>query len=142
MSGSLRILICDDSKLIRSLLTKMLACDPEIQVVGEAADGHECLQAIRDLHPDLVLLDMVMPVLDGLGTLREARELGLHTEFVVVSESAGNSEQRTQAALDAGAAAVVVRPHALLAMEQIQAHLIERIHQVRDRHERLAAVAH
>src|SRR5688572_23063392 len=123
---SLRVVVCDDSKLIRSLLVKMLSTDPTLEVVGEAENGHECLERVRDLHPDVVLLDVVMPVMNGLQCLREAQERGLKTNFLVVSEYGADDEARTQALLSAGAIGVLVRPRGLLAIDSIQPKLIER----------------
>ncbi|GAA3199813.1 response regulator [Dactylosporangium siamense] len=64
-----KVLIVDDHEVVRQGLRFMLTQEPGFQVVGEAADGQEALEAIRRLAPDVVLLDLVMPGLDGLGVL-------------------------------------------------------------------------
>lgn len=124
-----RILVCDDSNLIRKLMVRMLEQEPGLKVVGEAADGHECLTRILDLKPDLVLLDLEMPAMDGVECILEARRMGLTTPFLVVSEFAANGEARTQAALAAGAEGFLVRPRAVMQMESIQAELARRVRQ-------------
>lgn len=126
-------MVCDDSKLVRALLVKMLSSDPTIQVVGEAENGYECLELVKSVAPDVVLLDVVMPVLNGLQVLREAQERGLTTQFLVVSEYGSNDEARNQALLAAGAIGVLVRPHAILQIDSMLPHLLERLHQIRDR---------
>jgi DNA-binding NarL/FixJ family response regulator len=72
----IRILLVDDHSVVRQGLRMFLALDPELEVVGEAADGAEALKAARRLQPDVVLMDLLMPVMDGItaiGALR--REL-------------------------------------------------------------------
>src|SRR5271170_1854363 len=71
-----RILIVDDSAVMRSLLRSVVSADAGLEVAGTAADGASALSSLGMLRPDLVLLDVEMPVMDGLATLRELRERG------------------------------------------------------------------
>lgn len=72
MSGSaIRVLVVDDQSLVRVGLTTLLASEPGIEVVGEAADGRAGLAAIRALRPDVVLCDIRMPIRDGLALLAD-----------------------------------------------------------------------
>lgn len=135
-----RILVCDDSTLVRKLMIRMLESEPHVRVIGEAADGHECLLRILDLKPDLVLLDLEMPAMDGVACIEEARRMGLDTPFLVISEFA-TSEARMQAALTAGAEGFLVRPHAVLQVDQIQPDLSRRLAQFRDHHPAMRAAA-
>jgi two-component system, NarL family, response regulator LiaR len=63
---SVRILIVDDHSVVRQGLKMFLALDPELEVVGEAANGAEALKMVEKLHPDVVLMDLLMPVMDGI----------------------------------------------------------------------------
>lgn len=63
------VLLVDDDPMVRTGLRMIIAADPDLRVVGEAADGAEALSRIAELTPDVVLLDIRMPVLDGLGVL-------------------------------------------------------------------------
>ncbi|MBW5484414.1 response regulator [Streptomyces bambusae] len=98
----IRVLIADDQPLVRRGLTLIMAPDPYIDVVGEAADGTQALALARQLHPDVVVMDIRMPVLDGVEataelsrTLPGCRVLALSTfdmdEYVVAALRAGAS---------------------------------------------------
>jgi two-component system LytT family response regulator len=67
--GCIRTLIVDDESLARERLRDILQCDPEIEIVGECSNGSDAIAAIRDLHPDLVFLDVEMPGSDGFGVV-------------------------------------------------------------------------
>lgn len=69
--GRLRVLIVDDEPLARERLRSLLANDPEVQIAGECGDGRSAVDAVRDLNPDLVLLDVQMPELDGFEVVAE-----------------------------------------------------------------------
>jgi DNA-binding NarL/FixJ family response regulator len=76
MTGTVRVLVVDDHPVVRSGLAGMLAVEDDIEVVGEAADGAAAVAAAHDLRPDLVLMDLRMPVLDGAAaTARIVAEL-------------------------------------------------------------------
>lgn len=67
----IRVLIADDDDLMRAGLAELLAADPEIEIVGEASTGREAIQRARRLAPDIVLMDVRMPDLDGIAATRE-----------------------------------------------------------------------
>ncbi|HSM51131.1 MAG TPA: response regulator, partial [Thermoanaerobaculia bacterium] len=65
----LSVLVVDDSASVRAVLRRFLARDPELRVIGEAADGEAAVEAALRLRPDVLLLDLAMPKLDGFGVL-------------------------------------------------------------------------
>src|SRR3990170_893941 len=73
MSGPIRLVIADDHPVVRDGLRAMLDTQPDIDVVGEAATGAEALSLARSLRPDLVLMDLQMPELDGASATRRIR---------------------------------------------------------------------
>ena len=87
----LDVLVVDDRAESRRLLRFVLETDSRFRVVGEAGDGHEGIEAAADLHPDLILLDLVMPRLGGLAALPRLREVAPSAKVVVVSSSEDES---------------------------------------------------
>lgn len=70
MANTIRILICDDHSVVREGLRALIATEPDMEVVGEAVDGEAAVIAYRELQPDIALLDMVMPQMDGVRAIR------------------------------------------------------------------------
>jgi len=83
--GKVRVLIADDHRVVREGLRMFLSLDPEIEIIGEAADGEEAVQLARALHPDVVLMDLVMPVMDGVTATRQIRAEMQDVEVIAVT---------------------------------------------------------
>jgi DNA-binding NarL/FixJ family response regulator len=81
----IRVLIVDDVEQVRSDLRFLLQVSGEVQVVGEAGDGRQALQQAQLLHPDVVLMDLEMPVLNGLQATSEIKQQGLANRVVILS---------------------------------------------------------
>jgi two-component system chemotaxis response regulator CheB len=104
------ILIVDDSVVMRSLLRSVVCAEASLNVVGSAADGASALRAIETLRPDLVLLDVEMPVMDGLATLRELRKRGHKMPVIMCSSLTRRGATVTIEALASGASDYVAKP--------------------------------
>jgi two-component system chemotaxis response regulator CheB len=105
-----RILIVDDSAVIRSLLRTVICADRSLEVVGTASDGVAALQAIESVRPDLILLDVEMPNMDGLATLRALRARSYRMPIVMVSSVTQRGARVTIEALASGASDYVTKP--------------------------------
>ncbi len=101
-SARISVLIADDHPVVRQGLQVLLSVQDDIEVVGEAADGRQALAMTADLGPDVILLDLKLPVMDGVAVLRELRDAGLRTRALVLT-SAADRELVAQA-VRAGAA--------------------------------------
>lgn len=109
----IRALIVDDSALIRKLLSDILSQDPNLRVIGTAFNGKNGLEKIKKLRPDVVLLDNVMPVLDGLKTLvRIMKECP--TPVVMISALGEKAGEITLTAFEYGAVDVIQKPEGIL----------------------------
>jgi two-component system, chemotaxis family, protein-glutamate methylesterase/glutaminase len=107
---TLRTLVADDSVLFRRALADGLAALPGVEVVGTASNGRLALQKLRELHPDLLTLDMEMPELDGLGVLDAIKASGETTAVMVVSALTRKGGQLTLKALEKGAFDFITKP--------------------------------
>src|SRR5215210_297301 len=106
----IRVLVAEDSVTARELLVQILAAEPEIQVVGEARDGVEAVALTAKLRPDLVLMDIQMPRMDGLAA---TKEIMIATPTAIVLVTGSTKAREVQASLDTlrvGALEVLVKP--------------------------------
>ena len=103
MSAPISIYLCDDVPELRALLRFGLEEDPGLKVVGEAGTALEAIEGVRSLRPDVLLLDLSMPGMDGLEAIPLVREAAPETVIVVFSGFA--ADRMRQPALDLGAAA-------------------------------------
>ena len=106
----IRVLVVDDSAITRTLISRFLDRDPEIEVVGRAADGLEAIEAVAALRPDIVTLDIVMPKLDGLEVVTCLRERGNDVPIVMLSALTAPGAAATLDALARGATDFLPKP--------------------------------
>lgn len=74
MREQIRVLVADDHTIVRSGVRLLLEAEPDIEVVGEALDGNEVIMMAETLHPDVILMDIAMPIMDGLEATRQIKE--------------------------------------------------------------------
>jgi len=106
----IRVLIVDDSNTIRMILKELLNNDPEIEVVGEAVDGQVAIDMTRHLKPDLITMDVAMPVMDGLAATRAIMEENPTPIIVVTAKSNFQEMNVAFEAMEAGALDVLGKP--------------------------------
>ncbi len=99
--GAIRVVLADDHALVREGTAELLERAGGIAVVGQAADGHEALRLVEALRPDVLVVDLAMPGLDGLETTRRVRQIAPST--AVLALTAHDEEPYVMAMLEAGA---------------------------------------
>jgi DNA-binding NarL/FixJ family response regulator len=121
---TIRILLVDDHPIVRQGLRTLLEGRQGWEVVGEASDGFEALDKADSLQPDVVVLDVTMPRMNGLEACRQIRQRGSALEILFVTQH--DSPQMMREALDAGARGYVVKSNAardlLEAVEAVSQH--------------------
>src|SRR5258705_8576905 len=90
--GTIRVLIADDHPIVRDGLAKLLSLEEDVIVVGEASDGCEVLDKVQELDPDVLLLDLRMPNLDGLSALQALQQTNKRTRVIILTASEDKNE--------------------------------------------------
>jgi len=110
MSDHIRVFIADDSAVVRRIVTDTLRKAPDIEIVGSARNGQQALELIEVKKPDVVVLDIEMPVMDGLTALRELRKTDRRTPVIMFSSLTTRGGVATLDALSFGASDYVTKP--------------------------------
>lgn len=112
--NDIRVVVADDNGITRDMIIDFLSGDDDISVVGSASDGELAVSVIKDTHPDIVLLDLVMPKLDGIGVMEKIAACedygGKKPEYIVIS--AAGSEEIIGEAIRTGASYFILKPFA------------------------------
>lgn len=107
MAGQIRVLLVDDHAVVRSGLGAVLMASDELELVGEAGNGEEAVRACQRLRPDVVLMDIMMPVMDGVAATRE-----IHTrcpETKIIALTSFKEREYVEGALKAGALSYLLK---------------------------------
>jgi len=116
------IVIAEDHTILREGLKVLLSSNPNFEIIGEAKDGYEALQRVSDLNPDLILIDLSMPRMNGIETIKEIKKMS-NTKILVLTVH--RAEEYVLAALEAGADGYILkdatREELLLAINSVLA---------------------
>ena len=107
MKAKIKVLIADDHPLMRHGLATLLGADPGLQIVGEAKNGADAVDKAGELKPDVIVMDLSMPVMDGVEATRRIREANLDTKVLILT-TYGTSADIAHA-IDAGASGALVK---------------------------------
>ncbi len=113
MNGNISVLLADDSVEFTRMVKEHLDGQEGITVSGVAHDGREAFELTKEIKPDVVLLDMIMPYMDGLGVLKKIKNTNLEKEPVCMMLSGVGQEKATQKAVDLGAQYFMLKPFEL-----------------------------
>ena len=101
MKAKHRIIIAEDHTILREGLRSLLSSDPDLEIVGEAQDGQEAIRCVEKLRPNLVLMDLSMPRMNGLDAIKEIKKRSTDTKILVLTVH--KNEEYIVATLQAGA---------------------------------------
>ncbi|MCC5638544.1 chemotaxis response regulator protein-glutamate methylesterase [Nostoc sp. CHAB 5844] len=119
----IRVLVVDDAVVVRSRVSKILSSDPQLEVVGVAANGRIALAKIPQVNPDVVILDVEMPEMNGLETLAALRPIYPHLPVIMFSTSTHAGASATLEALSLGASDYATKPSNLGSVEAANQHI-------------------
>ncbi|MDZ7962115.1 MAG: chemotaxis response regulator protein-glutamate methylesterase [Aulosira sp. DedQUE10] len=123
----IRVLVVDDAVVVRSRVSKILSSDPELEVVGVAANGRIALAKIPHVNPDVIILDIEMPEMNGLETLTAIRQIYPHLPVIMFSTSTRLGATATLEALSLGASDYATKPSNLGSVEATNQHIREEL---------------
>jgi DNA-binding NarL/FixJ family response regulator len=115
--GAVRILIADDHRLFAESLMTVLGEDDRVEVIGIAANGQEAVELALELQPDVILMDLRMPVLDGFEATRRLRDAGSNAQILILTGT--DEEIGSEEAVKAGASAYLRKEHSLAALKEV-----------------------
>jgi DNA-binding NarL/FixJ family response regulator len=115
--GAVRILIADDHRLFAESLMAMLGEDERVDVVGIAKDGQEAIELAVEFQPDVILMDLKMPVIDGFEATRRIREAGLDTQILILTGT--DQEIGSEDAAAAGASGYLRKESSVAELKEV-----------------------
>lgn len=124
------VLIVDDSALMRNLIGRIVENEPDLRLAGKAMNGAFALAKLAKLDPDIIILDLEMPEMNGIEFLRERKKRGIDVPVVILSSLAGRSAEITMEALGLGASDFIMKPSGSVSedIHSVGGNLIEMIH--------------
>jgi DNA-binding NarL/FixJ family response regulator len=123
MKKPFSIVIAEDHTILREGLKSLLASQPDLKIVGEAGDGLEAIRCVRDLRPDMILLDLSMPRMTGLDAIKEIKRINPDIKIIVLTVH--SSEEYILATLQAGADGYVLKEAHSAELQTAIRHVLE-----------------
>lgn len=123
-----KVLVVDDSAFMRKVITDMLNSHPELEVIGVARNGKDALDKLTTLHPDVITLDVEMPIMDGIEALKKIMEIR-PTPVVMLSSTTEKGAENTVLAMSSGAIDFVAKPGGAISLnlDLVKEEIIEKV---------------
>ena len=132
MVKKLKVIDVDDSALMRKIISDMINSNNDMEVVATARNGQELMNKLESYVPDVITLDVEMPVMDGITTLKKLKEKKNHPKVIMVSSLTGEDSKITLECLDLGAFDFIMKPSGSISLdiEKIKEELVRKIRSV------------
>lgn len=132
MVKKLKVIVVDDSALMRKIISDMINSENDMEVVATARNGRDLLNKLESFDPDVITLDVEMPVMDGITTLKKLKEKKNDTKVIMVSSLTGEDSKITLECLDLGAFDFIMKPSGSISLdiEKIKEELVRKIRSV------------
>ena len=131
MNTEIRVMICDDSAIMRRLIKTALQLEKSLEVVCEASHGRDAVEQLRDARPDIVIMDIEMPVMDGVEAVREIRKIDADLPVIMFSSLTSRGAEASLDAIAAGATDFATKPtgagHIQQALESLRRDLVPKL---------------
>ena len=123
-----RVLLCDDSSVVRRLIKTAIKSVNEVEIIGEANNGHDGIEKTCELKPDVIIMDVEMPIMDGIDAVRILRRKGIKTPVIMFSSLTSRGAEATLDAMEAGANDIATKPtksgHVSHALDHVRNELV------------------
>lgn len=117
MSEKIKVLVVDDSAVMRKLLSEIISSDPDLEIISTAINGKFALQKLSTLKPDIITLDIEMPEMNGLDFLREKNKMKDETPVIIISSLTSEGSKITMEALELGAKDYIHKPSGSISLD-------------------------
>ena len=127
--GEIEVLVCDDSALMRNLISRVVNSAEGMKTIGTAMNGKFLLQKLQNLNPDIILLDIEMPEMNGIEFLKERKKLGIKIPVIILSSIATKGAAVTMQCLELGASDFITKPGGSISsnIDTVASTIIEKI---------------
>lgn len=128
--NKIKVIAVDDSALMRKIISDMINSEPDMEVVMTARNGQDLLEKLGKCNPDVITLDVEMPKMDGIATLKELKSRKYHIPIIMLSSISKRGTRLTMECLETGAFDFISKPSGAISLdlEKIKCELIEKIH--------------
>ena len=129
MVKKLKVIVVDDSALMRKIISDMINSNNDMEVVATARNGQELMNKLESYVPDVITLDVEMPVMDGITTLKKLKEKKNQPKVIMVSSLTGEDSKITLECLDLGAFDFIMKPSGSISLdiEKIKEELVRKM---------------
>ena len=127
--GLIKVLVVDDSALMRKIISDMINSQPDMEVIDTARNGEDLLKKLQKVEPDIITLDVEMPVMGGIEALRELKNRNINIPVIVLSSVSSKAASSTMECLEAGAFDFISKPSGQISLDidKVKNNLLERI---------------